>query len=299
MERALPEVTVVLLVHKPGQHEVETAELVKRQDYEGSTKILVIDSSPDRDRPSNIALQKRADRYISISPGTFGHGRTRNRALDVCTSPFIVYLSQDAHPRNTSWLRSLVEPLVASEAEASYGRQEAPDGDPERTATYGYWYPQKPQIKTKASLSELGLRTFHFSDVTSAFKTNLIRRLRFPEHLDAFGKGEDFGIAKRLLDQGHRIAYVPEAVVLHAHKLNPQQTFARYRQIGVVCERLGIFRELRRAGRTRFYSDGLKVTRGLAPSGNGGFRGKATPVLVGALKAAAVACGRVEAHLGR
>ena len=30
-ERALPEVTVVLLVHKPGQHEVETAELVKRQ----------------------------------------------------------------------------------------------------------------------------------------------------------------------------------------------------------------------------------------------------------------------------
>lgn len=296
--RVLPEVTVVLLAHKPGEHEVETAQLVRDQDYEGPVSILVIDSSPDRCSAHNVALQRLADLYDAIPPETFGHGKTRNRALDMCTSPLVVYLSQDAHPIRRSWLRSLVAPLVDGDAEASYGRQESPGADAERDATFGYWYPEEPQIKTKADMSELGFKTFHFSDVTSAFSTDLVRSLRFPEELDAFGRGEDFGIAKRLLDTGHRIAYVPEAAVWHAHKMSPQQTFTRYRQIGVVCEKLGIFSDLRKEGRAHFYFDGLKVTRGLSPRGNGGLRGKATPVLVGALKATAVSYGRVEARLG-
>jgi rhamnosyltransferase len=299
MSRALPDVTVVLLVYKPGDHEVETAHAVRRQEYDGSISLLVIDSSPDCSTPHNLELQRLADQYDAIPPELFGHGRTRNRALDMCTTPFIVYLSQDAHPVRASWLHTLVAPLVNDEAEASYGRQVSPDADPERDATFGYWYPDRPQIKTKASVSELGFKTFHFSDVTSAFATVVARSMRFPEDLDAFGKGEDFGIAKRLLDKGDRIAYVPEAAVWHAHKMSPQETFARYRQIGVVCERLGIFSDLRQQGRASFYSDGLRVTRGLSPRGNGGIKGKAAPVFVGALKAAAVAFGRVEAHLGR
>ncbi|MCA1607428.1 MAG: glycosyltransferase family 2 protein, partial [Acidobacteria bacterium] len=241
MPRALPDVTVVLLVYKPGEHEVETAHAVRRQQYDGAISLLVIDSSPVRSSPYGLELRGLADRYDAIRPEIFGHGRTRNRALDMCNSPFIVYLSQDAHPVRTSWLYTLVAPLLTGEAEASYGRQVSPDADPERDATFGYWYPDKPQIKTKASMSELGFKTFHFSDVTSAFVTDVARRLRFPEELDAFGKGEDFGIAKRLLDRGDRIAYVPEAAVWHAHKMSPQETFSRYRQIGVVCERLGIF----------------------------------------------------------
>ncbi|MFN2489107.1 MAG: glycosyltransferase family 2 protein [Actinomycetota bacterium] len=295
-----PDATVVLLAHEPGTREVETMELIRRQRYPGAILVNVIDSSPDPTGLFNRALREGADAWEAIPPHSFGHGSTRNRGLDACDTDVVVYLSQDAHPAGESWLSTLVEPLADGRAEASYGRQMSPEDDPEREGTYRFLYPEEAEIKTKGRIRELGLRTFHFSDVSSAFLTEILRTVRFPTDISTF---EDVGIAKRLLDLGHRIAYVPQASVWHVHRLGVREMVKRYRDIGAIYERLGIFDELRRAGRGSLIAEGLRAARSVAPTAaasqeRGSFGRLAAPSLVGGVKIAAVALGRWEARLG-
>ncbi|MBA3654656.1 MAG: glycosyltransferase, partial [Actinobacteria bacterium] len=235
---------MVLLVYEPTDYDAATPALVRRQVYGGPVTIAAIDSSADSTRPNNAAIQAAVDRWEAIAPAEFGHGATRNRAADACTTPLIVYLSQDAHPMGDGWLSALTAPLVGGAAVAAYGRQRPPGGDAEREATFGFLYPDEPEIKTKADIARLGLRAFHFSDVTSAFVADVLRRTRFPEDIPTF---EDIGVAKRLLDDGHALAYVPDAVVEHGAAMAGRRLVRRYRQIGAVYEHLGIFSDLRRA----------------------------------------------------
>lgn len=292
----LPDVTVVLLVYQPGEREVQTAKIVRKQRYDGAVLVQVIDSSPDKSLSANLELRRAADTWVSIEPESFGHGPTRNLGVQRCSTALVVFLSQDAHPVDDDWLRALVQPLVDGRADASYGKQRPPESDPEREATYRFLYPEVGEIRTMENVAREGLRTFHFSDVSSAFVMDVIREVRFPEEIHTF---EDIGVAKRLLDGGYRIAYVPEAAVWHAHTLSRKAMFARYREIGMIYERLGIFGELRRAGRSAFLGEGVRVAKAVSPRGKSGVRGKAAPMLVGALKASAVTWGQWEERLAK
>jgi GT2 family glycosyltransferase len=283
-----PAATVVLLLHKPGARELQTLSLIAGQDYPSTFNIMAIDSTPEALRGDVSAFRAGAHQWETIPPGSFGHGATRNLAVSMCQTPVVVYLSQDAHPQSRHWLQSLVRPLAEGRAEASYGRQVAPSQVGEREATFGYLYPEAAEVKTKESIKHLGLRTFHFSDVTSAFKTDVIRKVGFPTHLPTF---EDVGVAKRFLDAGLRLAYVPEAVVQHAHPLSFKEMALRYRQIGMIYEQLGIFEELKRSGRP-LLTEGLRVGRRVSQSSRGGLRGKATSAAMGVIKLGAVAWGR-------
>jgi len=265
---------------------------VRGQRYDGPVTIAAIDSSGDPSRPANVAYRAAVDTWEAIPPAQFGHGTTRNRAADACTTPFVVFLSQDAHPVGDGWLAALVQPLIAGTAVAAYGRQQAPPGDAEREATFSFLYPDQPEIKTKADVARMGLRTFHFSDVTSAFRTDVLRQVRFPEDLPTF---EDIGVAKRLLDGGHALAYVPAAAVAHGDDMGTGRIVRRYRQIGAIYERLGIFRDLKQATGRGLVGAGLRTAGAVAPTGGS----RVKRVAVAALKGAAVALGRIESRLGR
>jgi len=239
-------------------------------------------------------LRDGADSWEAIAPADFGHGKTRNRAADACTTPLIAYLSQDAHPVDDRWLSELTTPLIAGDAVAAYGRQRPPEtisAGGERAATFGFLYPEEPEIKTKDDVARMGLRAFHFSDVTSAFLTDVLQAVRFPEDVPTF---EDIGVAKRLLDRGDAIAYVPSAVVAHGDALGGTGIVRRYRQIGAIYERLGIFSDLRRATGRGLARQGLSTAQAVSPGGNAAKR-----AAIAGLKAAAVGVGRLEAKLGR
>jgi hypothetical protein len=176
---------------------------------------------------------------------------------------------------------------------AAYGRQQATgDLTAERAATFSFLYPDEPEIKTKADVARMGLRTFHFSDVTSAFLTDVLREVRFPEDLPTF---EDIGVAKRLLDRGDALAYVPTAAVAHGDDLDTGRIVRRYRQIGAIYERLGIFADLRQATGRGLLGAGLRTAGAVAPASGS----RVKRMAIAALKGAAVALGRLESRLGR
>jgi hypothetical protein len=293
---ALPDVTVVLLVHNPTPWDVETARLVRSQGYPARIITLVIDSSSNPNGECNVAMRRVADVWQSIPEGSFGHGSTRNLAVEWSSTPITAFISQDAHPASEGWLVALVRPLAEGRAHASYGRQLVLESNAERQATFSFLYPDSGEVKSKDRLRELGLRTFHFSDVTSAFLTEVVRRVQFPAHLRTF---EDIGVAKRLLDAGYLIAYVPEASVFHAHHMRLKEMAKRYFDIGEIYERLGIFAELKKVGRRSLLAEGFNSAKAVTPGPQGSLPALIQTIVIGALKGAAVILGRVRTRVGR
>lgn len=285
---------MTLLINNPGELELETVKALSGQHYPGVFKVLVIDSSHDPGAPQNLIIKGASDLWEAVAPKDFAHGATRNRALDLCSSKIIVFLSQDACPATEFWLEALVAPLAMGLAEASYGRQRPRRANSERAATYEFLYPDSAIIKTKANMKELGLKTFHFSNVSSAFVCDALRSVRFPEDIPTF---EDIGAAKRLLDAGSRIAYVPEAEVFHSHEMGLWAMFARYRQIGQIYEKLAIFDELKNETGSSL-KEGVKVARAVSPL-KGGIADQVRRAVVLGVKAGAVALGRGEAKASK
>lgn len=284
--------TVVLLVRQPGQRELESLELVRKQEYPGRVFIHVIDSSPNAYEPPNRHMAAASDQWRSIPPSDFHHGRTRNLAVESVETEIVVFLSSDAHPVGPQWLTALVEPVASGAAEVSYGRQRSPDPDPEREAAYGFLYPDEAQIKSKASIREMGVRALHFSDVHSAYRTDVLREVPFPENIAIF---QDAVIPKLLFDAGKRIAYVPDAEVLHAHPLTLRSMWHRFRGLGEVWQRAGLFDEIaNEKGRVGFFKEGLKAVSHMVPRGSSP-RQVARSLATGVVKAVAVAEGRRDA----
>ena len=197
-------------------------------------EIIVIDSSSNDDTIT-IAESYLAS-VICIDRKDFDHGRTRNLAATRAKGDVLVYLTQDVVPFDKYFLENLLNPLNSAGIIASYGRQ-LPKEDaipPERFARL-FNYPDKPLIKSKDDLSHLGIKTFFFSNVCSAIKRKAFEQLgMFPENVIM---DEDLVFAAQSIMKGYKIAYVPEARVLHSHNYSPVQQFNRYFDVGVILNR--------------------------------------------------------------
>lgn len=287
-----PAVTVLFLIRDPGDREVRTAEMIRKQNYEGRVYVDTIDSSPDPDRPNNRKIEAMSDAYETIPAESFRHGATRNRGAERCSDPIFVCLSSDATPVDDRWLTALVRPIAAGEAEVSYGRQKSPVADAEREATFASWYPDEPCVKSKDQIAELGIRAFIFTDVSSAYRTDVIQKIPFPE-LSIF---QDMGMIKALMDAGCRIAYVPDAEVWHVHQLVLKTMWHRYRGLGEVCERVGIFDDVKANRKGGLVVEGWRAVRSIVPSMKGGPKNAARSFGMSVVKAAAIQMGRRDAH---
>jgi len=207
-------------------HRLITA--LKRQTI--PAEIIVIDSS-STDRTVSIADSLGAKTRIIVR-GLFDHGGTRNLAVRYATGDIIVFLTQDALPANEYLIEHLIKPLNNPDIPASFGRHiPLPDAKPTEKFSRFFNYPDQPFINDRESLSARGIKTFFFSNVCSA-----IRRKEF-EEIGGFVEGmitnEDMLLASLLIMKGYKIAYVPEAMVIHSHNYSWFGQFKRYFDIGV------------------------------------------------------------------
>jgi rhamnosyltransferase len=75
-----------------------------------------------------------------------------------------------------------------------------------------------------------GIRTFFASNVCSAMKKDLFFRAgMFHEGIHA---NEDMLITAQFILDGYKVAYVPEAMVIHSHNYSLFRQFRRYYNIG-------------------------------------------------------------------
>lgn len=192
-------------------------------------EIIVIDSSSG-DNTAGIAGDFGA-KTIVIPQRSFNHGKTRNLAAKEASGEVLVFMTQDALPADNKLLGALTGPLQPDDIAAAFGRHiPAPDANPLDAFARYFNYPDEGSIKGIDDISRFGMKTFFFSNVCSAIKKDpFMTAGMFPEDIRA---NEDMLIAAKLILTGFRIAYVPDARVIHSHNYSLLKQFRRYYNIG-------------------------------------------------------------------
>jgi len=188
-------------------------------------EVIVIDSGSS-DGTVDIASSFGV-RVEKISPVEFHHGRTRNLGASLARGRFLVFLTADAFPVDSSWLGSLIAPFADVEVAATFGRQiPKHDANPIERFFLEQIYPNTGRTYSRRDVDEGNPeRIVLLSDVCSALRKDVWERLRFNEKIIL---SEDQEIARRILRQGWKIAYEPKSQVFHSHNYSLPDVFRRY-----------------------------------------------------------------------
>jgi rhamnosyltransferase len=196
--------------------------------------VLIIDSSSS-DGTLEVAESLGATTIV-IERASFDHGGTRNMAADASSGDVLVFLTQDALPRDNMLIENLTGPLHDPNVALSYGRQlPRPDAGALDRFLRAFRYAERPKITDEKMLKQFGIKAISNSNVCSAVKRSCFIEVgRFPEPSIV---GEDVTLAAKLLLKGYKIAYTPSAEVYHSHNYSLRQQFGRYFDIGVFFSR--------------------------------------------------------------
>jgi len=197
LERLLPALAAQEL---PGGHELCAVD----SDSSDTTRQLL------RAHGAHLRLIRRED---------FGHGKTRNALARSARGRFLVFLSQDALPRDEHFLRHLLEPFSSETVAGVQARiLPHPDQDP-LTARTALALPESCSSTPDASRrSEIG-----FNNVASAIRASVFAEHAFPD----LPFGEDWAWARSVVAAGMQLAFAPQAVAYHAHDYQPAEAFRR------------------------------------------------------------------------
>lgn len=193
-------------------------------------KLMVIDSG-SKDNTVKIAQQFDID-LEEIANKEYGHGKTRQFAVEQVDTDVIVFLTQDAIPADENAIANLVKYLLSNNQMAAACGRQLPN---ENTGPLGsfarlYNYGTESFINTKADIPQKGIKTAFLSDTFSAYKRKMLLDIGgFP--LDSFF-GEDMYVAAKMILAGYAVGYCAEAKVYHAHDYTLKQEFIRSMDIG-------------------------------------------------------------------
>lgn len=225
---------MVLPVRNGGQDLRRLLGGLARQEVSEEVELLVIDSSST---DGSAALARERGARVTVIPAEeFSHGGTRNLGARSARGGVLVFTSQDAYPVDERWLARLVAPLHADERVAGvYGRQMAhEDATPAERYFLDFLYGPRRREQAVNDASELSMETTLFSNANAAIRRSAWERYPFVEDIIM---SEDQDWSRRVLLDGQRIVYEPEAAVRHSHAYTIRRAFQRFFDSGVSAER--------------------------------------------------------------
>ncbi len=221
-------VSVAVPVRNGGTLFRRCLEGVLEQRLDAEWEVVVADTEStdgSREWVESLAREGAPLRWFSVSPEEFGHGRTRNELVRFARGEIVAFLTQDAVPGTSSWLRELVDALdTFPEAAGVFGRHEAwPEhGAVMRRNTAAHFrqfgseagcvFASSPEAPEDAKARRQFLR--FYSDNNSALRRSVWERIPYPD----VEFGEDQLWAEQVLQAGYGKAYAPDAWVYHSHR---------------------------------------------------------------------------------
>ena len=197
-----------------------TLAAVRRQTVEA--EVVVLDSSSTDGTPE-VAARHGATVHV-IPQAEFGHGRSRNRLMELASGDRVAFLTQDAEPADDRWLERLLAPDAALACGPYLPRPDA--SRPVRRDLHD-WFARMPEARTFTA-ADLGDPPMP-GPATFASSANLClaraawRAVPFRDVAYA----EDQRLVLDLLRAGHAKAWVPDAAVLHSHDYRPLEQLRR------------------------------------------------------------------------
>ena len=194
----------------------------KCRETEESTKILLDSLVENYDRI----------RVLEVEEEQFDHGGTRDMAVRICKSDYVLMMTMDAVPKN----QRLIENLLKAQGEkvsVVYAKQEPEKGCRliERYAR-SFNYPDAPSSAMEtAAKTNNGIKSIFCSDVCAMYDRKAYHEVGGFPGKTIFNEDEIF--AAKSLKAGYDVLYEPTAIVIHSHNYSGIQYFKRYFDLGV------------------------------------------------------------------
>ena len=240
-----PLVSVLIPTWNGEAHLARLLPALRMQALPGGLELRVTDSSSDDGTQELLRSEAQSAQWNSkdlrglrletISRADFHHGRTRNELARQARGEFLVFLSQDALPQGEDFLQKLLLPFDDERVAGVTARVlPQPSDDPltQRTVLADVQASSTAQVRCLEGAGSFDaldgparLDMLRFNNVASAIRTRAFREFPFPD----VDFGEDFAWAARVLNAGWKIAFEPQALVLHSHRYGPRSAFERYR----------------------------------------------------------------------
>jgi rhamnosyltransferase len=227
-----PLVSIVLVTRNGAETLPATLEAIARQRTDFGFEVVAVDSGST---DGSLALLERStERVMSIAPDSFNHGLTRNAGVECTGGTLVVLLVQDALPASDDWLAKLVAPLRADKrvAGAFCRQQPRPDATDLTKLYVGRWTgssatSKRSQLEDRTAFERLDpfarLALCSFDNVCSCIRKSVWEQIPFRSTPIA----EDIEWARAVLQAGHALEFVPNAVVIHSHDRPARYEFAR------------------------------------------------------------------------
>jgi len=221
MER---KVDVIIPTYKPDDTFVQLLAGLAKQSYP-IQRILIMNTERQFWNPAYEKLAANI-KVIHLLKASFDHGGTRDRAARMSNADILVFMTQDAILQNEKVIEELVKFFEMLSVKAVYARQ-LPTKDCKIIERYtrSFNYPKESQIKEKADLPELGIKTYFCSNVCAAYDREAYLELGgFVKHTIF---NEDMIFAAKLIMSDYKVAYAANAMVVHSHNYNNMQQLRR------------------------------------------------------------------------
>lgn len=202
-------------------------------------EILLVDSGSADDTLAIAAAYQKQHPFLrvqSVEKAAFDHGGTRREAIRQTKGQYVLFLTQDALPRDERYIENLLSPFANENIAAVSGRQVAyPDADAAETLVRQFNYPPQSRTWSKQDIETLGVKAYFFSDACAAYRRDAY------EQAGGFdcpiATNEDMLMAAKLLHSGWSLSYCAEAAVYHSHHFSLGEEYRRNVKIGTVMSR--------------------------------------------------------------
>ena len=199
-----PKVSVIIRTKNEERWIEPCLKMVLNQTHENVEVVIVDDRSTDR-------TLDRARRYPGGTPGIdeYYPGRALNEGIRAAEGSIVACLSAHCIPVNELWLSELIAPLQNEQVAGAYGRQEplpfSSDADKRDLLTV---FGLDAKLQTKDPL---------FHNANSALRRVTWDIFPFDEMVTNL---EDRVWGQKVISEGLKIAYTPDARVYHWHGIH-------------------------------------------------------------------------------
>ena len=208
--------SLVIRAYNEEKHIGRLLEGIKQQTVTDVEIILVDSGSSDSTVP---IAESYGARVVEIRPEEFTFGRSLNRGVQAAAGELVVIASAHVYPVYPDWLETLLRPFDDPQIGLTYGKQRGPQSAKfSEQQILHQWFPDASQPRQQTAFC---------NNANAAIRKSLWERHPYDESLTGL---EDLEWAKWAQEQGHAIAYVAEAEVIHVHNETPRGVFNRYRR---------------------------------------------------------------------
>ncbi len=224
-------IDVVIPTYRPGTEFRELLLALLRQSVHPE-QILIINTEESLFDPALLDGIQGPVRVVHIRKQEFDHGGTRHLAATMLSGDLLLFLTQDAVPKDEHLIETLAEAFEDSRVGAAYARQlPREDCSVLERYTREFNYPAESCVKTKEDLPKLGIKTFFCSNVCAMYRRSAYEKAGGFERHTIFN--EDMILAGKMIYAGEAVAYCAEAEVVHSHNYTGAEQFHRNFDIGV------------------------------------------------------------------